>query len=75
MTVKGIYEKGFRVRHEKGSEAKRVYLETTSLRRFKELQWMLEARRMGLRTAHRRWLRRHGRSFKPEVRAIQEMAR
>ena len=64
MTIRQVINHGFNERHERGDAAKLSYLNMDSARRFMELEWVLEARRIALRSAHRRWLRRTGRSFK-----------
>lgn len=60
MTIRDVINHGFNARHERGEVAKLAWLNQESARRFMDLQWVLEARRMDLRTAHRRWLRRNG---------------
>jgi hypothetical protein len=64
MTVSEIMARGFTTRRERGEIVKLAWLNQESARRFVDLSWMLEARRVSLRSAHRRWLRKHGRHFK-----------
>lgn len=63
MTIQRIQEHGLQFRNESGDPAKIVWQHEESRRRFLTLPWVLEARRMNLRAAHRRWLRRNGKSF------------
>lgn len=63
MTIKSVLTQGFHTRHEHGDPAKLNYLAMQSARRFMDLEWVLEARRLNLRTAHRRWCRRNGLRF------------
>lgn len=63
MTIKQVMAHGFSERRERGDAAKREYLRQDSVRRFMDLAWVLEARRIALRTAHRRWQRRCGYAF------------
>lgn len=60
MTIRQVMDGGFHTRHETGSAAKVAWLNQESARRFMDLRWVMEARRIDLRTAHRRWLRRNG---------------
>jgi len=64
MTAKNVLEHGPCVRREHGAVEKIVYVNAETLRRFDELRWTLEARRLNLRTANRRWRRRNGRSLR-----------
>ena len=64
MTIPAILERGFQTRHEHGNELKLAYQRLESARRFMLLPWVMEARRIDLRTAHRRWLRRNGRQLR-----------
>lgn len=68
MTIGQVMSHGFCERHEHGSTARLEYVNRESARRFMDLQWVLEARRLNLRTAHRRWLRRNGFNFHGERR-------
>lgn len=63
MTIPQIRAHGFCTRREVGDSAKLNFLNTASARRFMELAWVLEARRLNMRRAHRKWLRRNGKSF------------
>jgi hypothetical protein len=51
-------------RAERGDEAKRTYLATRTLERWKAMRmWAGEARRLNLRAANRRYRRRNGLSL------------
>lgn len=63
MTVAQIQARGVQLRNERGDLAKELAHDASSCRRFIQLTWLLEARRMNLRTANRRWQRRNGKSF------------
>lgn len=63
MTIRQVQAQGFNERHEVGDAAKLAWLNADSARRFMELAWVAEARRLNLRAAHRRWMRRNGYSF------------
>ena len=69
MGITQVIASGFHTRHERGNTAKLEWFNRDSARRFLELQWVIEARRLNLRTAHRRWLRRNGYSFNGKRRA------
>ncbi len=58
MTAKAVIEGGIRYRH--GSTAQQ---DRDTERRFALLRWTLEARRLNLRTANRKYRRRNGLSF------------
>ena len=64
MTIQAIETKGATYRNEHGDTAKLRYLQEQTLQRFMDLGWVREARAIDLRAAHRRWLRRNGRSLK-----------
>lgn len=63
MTAKQVLEQGFRTRKETGDAAKIAFFEQESVKRFLRLTWVLEARKLNLRTANRRWRRRNGKSL------------
>lgn len=63
MTARAVLMLGFHERKERGSSSKLEYLRRRSLERFMLLPWVLEARRLNLRTAHRRYCRRAGLRF------------
>lgn len=69
MTIKSVIERGFTTRRERGDSAKLAYLTKCSARRFMDLPWVMEARRLNLRAAHRRFLRRNGLPFRKGVAA------
>lgn len=63
MTAIEVLQRGFTTRREHGSTVKRAWLDQESARRFTDLKWTVEARRLNLRTAHRKWCRRNGKPF------------
>lgn len=63
MTAKAIVERGPAFRKEHGGPEKRSVLNAMTLERYELLEAVLEARRINLRTANRRWRRRNGRGF------------
>jgi hypothetical protein len=63
MTAKQVLERGFSTRREHGSPSKLAWINQESARRFTDLRWSLEARRLNIRTAHRKWCRRNGKPF------------
>lgn len=69
MSITEVIERGFCTRRETGDSAKLSWLSQESARRFLDLQWVREARRLNIRTAHRRWLRRNGYNFHGKKRA------
>jgi len=69
MSINEVIGRGFSTRRESGDSAKIAWLNQDSARRFMDLQWVKEARRLNMRTAHRRWLRRNGYSFNGKRRA------
>jgi hypothetical protein len=60
MTAKHVIEQGPRFRHERGTPDKLACINSLTLARWEMLQCVLEARRLNLRTANRRWRRRNG---------------
>lgn len=60
MSITEVIERGFVARNETGDAVKIAWLNQESARRFMDLQWVKEARRIDLRIVHRRWLRRNG---------------
>ena len=60
MEARKVLQQGFRTRHETGDAAKIQWMAAESCRRFLQLTWVLEARKLNLVTANRRWRRRNG---------------
>lgn len=69
MTITQVYDHGFCTRRERGDDAKLSWLNQESARRFCDLAWVKKARRLNMRAAHRRWLRRNGYNFHGKKRA------
>jgi hypothetical protein len=63
MTIKAVMERGWTPRQVRGSASKIEWLQAQSYLRYWELRFVLEARALNLRTAHRRYKRRVGLPF------------
>lgn len=64
MTAKEVMDRGLMFRKERGPMAKLDFQRAETARRFLLLPWVLEARRLNMRCAHRRWCRRNGCRFR-----------
>lgn len=64
MTMKQIMAQGPTYRNERGGAARTAFNEQQTFARFSQLAWAMEARRLNLRAANRRWRRKAGLSLR-----------
>lgn len=73
MTAATLRLQGPTLRRGARNAAQAAFFTSSTFDRWTLMGWALTARRLNLRTAHRRWLRRGGRNFTPPAEILRRV--